>query len=322
MTEDRNASADSVSADYHPAVRCIRDTDTDWPDRLKGLPSMPHALYFIGDLPRDDQPACAIIGSRMCSPYGHRIAAEFGSALASRGIQIISGMAVGVDGYAQEGALRAGGRSFGVLGSGPDVCYPPANEPLYRQLIKSGGVLSELKPGSPPIGRQFAARNRLISAFADLVLVVEAKLRSGTNLTVDFALQQGKNVFAVPGRIGDHLSDGCNYLIAQGAGIAYAPEALLNEFQMSRSTLSFADSADSAMARRRKQEERVLSDPALTKEARRIYRALSFEDTATPDILSDALGMEISSVLSALTSLVIEGYAEEELRGCYVRSRP
>ena len=215
-------------------------TDDAYPRRLRELASMPEELYVIGELPDDSQPSVAIVGARMCSGYGRRTAYEFGRILAGKGVQVISGMASGIDSSAQEGALDGGGKSFAVLGGGADVCYPRGNTTLYNRLKEQGGIISEQPAGTAPLSFYFPARNRIISGLSDLVLVVEAKSRSGSLITVDFALTQGRTVYAVPGRVGDALSDGCNYLIAQGAGIAYAPEAILNELQIIADTVSFS----------------------------------------------------------------------------------
>lgn len=147
------------------------------------------------------------------------------------GIGIVSGMARGADGIAQRAALSAGGYSVAVLGCGVDICYPEENRPLYEKLWDNGCILSEYPPGTLPHSRLFPPRNRIISALSDLVLVIEAREKSGTLITVDMALEQGKDVFAVPGRITDTCSRGCNRLIGNGAGIAVSVAQLLQELQ-------------------------------------------------------------------------------------------
>ncbi|WWR16991.1 DNA-processing protein DprA [Lachnospiraceae bacterium JLR.KK008] len=209
---------------------CILKSDDRYPRLLRGIGSAPGKLYVRGQLPDDNIPSVAVIGARRCSSYGKEMARWFASALAEAGVQIISGMALGVDGIAQRAALSAGGRSFGVLGCGTNVCYPRANHDLYEALLRQGGILSEHPADTPPLARHFPSRNRIISALADVVLVVEAKERSGTLITVDFALEQGKDVYVLPGRITDTLSCGCNRLLRQGAGIALEPADILEAF--------------------------------------------------------------------------------------------
>ena len=175
-------------------------------------------------------PAAAIIGARLASGYGREQARRFARRLASRGITIISGMARGIDGIAQKAALDAGGRSYAVLGCGVDICYPEENRELYDRLLQEGGIISEYPPGTYPEARLFPQRNRIISGLSDLVLVIEARKKSGTLITVDMALEQGREVYALPGRVSDSLSDGCNRLIRQGAGAATCPEDILEFF--------------------------------------------------------------------------------------------
>ena len=194
--------------------------DEDFPEKLKNIPTAPFAIYVKGKLPDPNIPSVAVIGARMCSDYGRFMARQFGRDLAIAGIQVISGMARGVDGIAQGAAVAAGGASFGVLGCGVDICYPPENKEIYDALSLNGGLISEFPPGMEPVARFFPMRNRIISALADALVVVEARRKSGTTITVDTALEQGREVFAVPGRASDRLSDGCNYLISQGAGVA------------------------------------------------------------------------------------------------------
>lgn len=200
-----------------------------YPDRLLKIPDPPFGLYYLGNLPEQNRPSVAIVGARGCSPYGIRMAAWFGSCLAKAGCQIISGMARGIDGIGQQAALQEGGYSLGVLGCGVDICYPKENQALYDALCTNGGVCSEYSPGIQPKNILFPARNRLISGLADAVLVIEARKRSGSLITVDMALEQGKEVYALPGRITDALSEGCNDLIRQGASIALSPEEMLRD---------------------------------------------------------------------------------------------
>lgn len=201
--------------------------EEEYPKRLLEIPDYPFGLYYKGSLPKENLPCVSIIGARECSEYGRKCAELYGKILASYGVQIISGMARGVDGISQTAALEVGGTSFGILGSGVDVCYPRENSRLYEALIKEGGVISEFAPGTEAKSSFFPMRNRIISGLADILLVVEARKKSGTYITVCQALEQGKEIFAVPGRITDGLSDGCNRLIEAGAGIATDPVVIL-----------------------------------------------------------------------------------------------
>lgn len=201
-------------------ISFIPRIDKRFPEKLKNIPNPPFALYVKGNLPDPGKPSVAIIGARMCSDYGRQMARTFGRGLALAGVQVISGMARGIDGISQKAALEAGGESFGIVGCGADIIYPPENIEIYNQLCESGGVISEYPPGTEPKANFFPLRNRIISGIADVVLVIEAREKSGTQITVDTALEQGREVLAVPGRVTDRLSDGCNLLISQGAGVA------------------------------------------------------------------------------------------------------
>ena len=198
-----------------------------YPQRLTTIPDPPVLLFVKGKLPGQEQRMAALIGARACSAYGAQMARYFAEQLSCAGVGIVSGMARGIDSIAQEMALRTGQTSVAVLGCGVDVCYPPENRRLYERLEQEGALVSEYLPGTQPQNYLFPPRNRIISGMADLVLVVEAREKSGTLITVDMALEQGREVFAVPGRVQDLCSRGCNRLIGNGAGIAHDADAVL-----------------------------------------------------------------------------------------------
>ncbi len=209
------------------SIQIVTVMNNDYPARLRGIADAPILLYVKGNLPREDKPAVAIIGARACSAYGKAVARSFAGELAAKGVQIISGMARGIDGIGQESALNAGGDTFAVLGNGADICYPKEHRGLYDAILARGGIISEYLPGTEPQPAFFPERNRIISGLSDLVLVVEARKRSGTYITVTQALEQGREVYAVPGRVTDALSHGCNVLIRDGAGIADSVNSIM-----------------------------------------------------------------------------------------------
>ena len=211
-------------------ISFVSALEEGFPDKLREIPDPPFGIYYKGKMPGETEPAAAIIGARLASGYGREQARRFGRQISARGIAVISGMARGIDGIAQKAALDAGGKSYAVLGCGVDICYPEENRELYERLQQQGGVLSEYPPGMQPIAKLFPPRNRIISGLSDLVLVIEARKRSGTLITVDMALEQGREVYALPGRVSDALSDGCNRLIRQGAGPATCPQDILEFF--------------------------------------------------------------------------------------------
>ena len=202
-------------------IRFIPWFSPEYPERLLELPDFPYALYVKGSLPSPEGKKAAIVGARKCTPYGEKYALEFGCELARAGVEIISGLARGIDGMGQRGALTGRGKTFAVLGCGVDICYPREHIGLYMDILEQGGgIISELVPGTPPLAQNFPARNRIISGLADAVLVIEARERSGSLITADQALEQGRDVFALPGPVNSPLSAGCNLLIRQGGGAA------------------------------------------------------------------------------------------------------
>ena len=231
LLQERKQEPERIEEELKKAgVRFVAALEERFPQKLKEIPDPPFGIYYKGRMPEENEPAAAIIGARLASGYGREQARRFGRRIGARGIAVISGMARGIDGIAQKAALDAGGKSYAVLGCGVDICYPEENRDLYEQLLQEGGVLSEYPPGTFPDARLFPPRNRIISGLSDLVLVIEARKKSGTLITVDMALEQGREVYALPGRVSDALSDGCNRLIRQGAGPATCPQDILEYF--------------------------------------------------------------------------------------------
>lgn len=210
----------------------------NFPKKLRSIPNPPIGIYFIGALPSPTTPSVAVIGARECSAYGEDIAAMLGRALGRNKIPLISGMARGIDSLSQNAAINAGGPSFAVLGGGVDICYPKESRKLYETLKHTGGIISEFPPGTAATRSRFALRNRLISGLSDIVTVVEARKKSGTLITVDDALEQGREVYTVPGRITDYTAEGCNMLIHQGAGIIYDIDAFIAEIPGIKNVIS------------------------------------------------------------------------------------
>lgn len=283
-------------------IRFIPRMHPDYPGRLLNIPDPPFALYVKGRMPNPDKPSAAIIGARLCSEYGRYIARQFGLALAAAGIQIISGMAMGIDGISQKAALDSGGDSFAVTGCGPDICYPAENKELYDRLVDKGGIISEYKPHTEPKAHLFPPRNRIISGLADIIIVIEARRHSGTLITVDMALEQGKEVFAVPGRITDRLSDGCNMLIRQGAGIALSPQDVMEYF------FGIEDQKD---------YEQTISVPkiGLSQTGRNIMNILGDNPLSVSEIVDRLLKYDINASLPGITNelmvLCLCGLAEQ-----------
>lgn len=198
-------------------IRFVAYFEEEYPERLKPFHDRPAGLFVRGKLPEDGIPSAAIVGARNCTEYGRQTAYQIAEELSKAGIQIVSGLALGVDGAAHKGALDAKKETFAVLGCGINICYPKENYRIFSEIERDGGILSEFVPGTRPVQMNFPMRNRIISGLSDAVIVVEAREKSGSLITADLALEQGKEVFAVPGRIADTLSTGCNRLLQQGA---------------------------------------------------------------------------------------------------------
>jgi len=200
--------------------------DSDYPEKLRLIPDFPYVLYYKGKLEFTNK-SIAIIGARKATYYGLWAAEKFSKKIASENIDIISGLAKGIDTIAHKGALDVNKKTFAVLGNGIDVVYPKSNEKLYRCIEEQGAIISEYPLGMIPKPQNFPQRNRIISGLADAVLVIEAKEKSGTLITVNFALEQGKDVLAIPGNINSLYSAGTNQLIKDGAQLVMEPQDVL-----------------------------------------------------------------------------------------------
>ncbi len=201
--------------------------DPSYPRLLREIPSPPSVLYYRGSLNVEDEKAVAIVGTRAVTPYGRAMAEQLGAGLARAGVTVVSGLALGVDGIAHQAALEAGGRTIAVLGGGLNRLYPHQHRSLANTITQSGAVLSEYAPDTKPEGSQFPARNRIISGLSLGVIVVEAPERSGALITVDFAADHGRDVFAVPGPVGALKSEGCNRLLRDGARLVRSADDVL-----------------------------------------------------------------------------------------------
>ncbi len=283
--------------------RTITIEEKEYPKRLKNIKYPPKTLYVAGKLPRQERLSVAIVGARQCSVYGRNMAREMGEALAKEGVQIISGMALGIDGEAQKGALDVGGETYAVLGSGVDICYPREHFGLYEKLQEQGGILSEQPLGTKPLPQYFPARNRIISGLADVILVIEAKEKSGSLITADMALEQGKDVYALPGPVNSNLSRGCNKLIKQGAGIVISVEDFMEELQISHWE---------------KLENEKQNKILLEREEILVYTCLDLYPKSL-ETLARETALSISELMHIIFCLELKGYVQEISKNYYVK---
>ena len=308
---DRYELSNLVGGDFVPSIKVARKKNVEpelavlkklgvnlvtfekpsYPANLKPLSNIPPFLYVRGEILPSDQEAIAIIGSRRASPYGKFVAEKFAHDFALRGLTIVSGLARGIDTCAHEGALKAGGRTIAVLGCGIDIVYPRENSTLMQSIISHGACISEFPLGTQPLAGNFPARNRLISGLSRAVVVIEATTQSGVFSTVGWALEQGKEVFAVPGNITSETSKGVNRLIMDGAQPATSPQDVLEYLGIKPIT----------------EEEGKLK---LSDDERRMFNLLNYEPKGL-DNLSETLNFSIPKVLNILLDLELRGIVKQ-----------
>ena len=213
-------------------VDIVSIDDKEYPKILKNIYDPPISLYILGNKEILNKPSIAIVGCRECTSYGKNVAYELGYNLAKENFCIVSGLAKGIDGAAHKGVVSAQGNTIAVLGNGLDTMYPTENIPLAKQILKTGGaIISEYPLGEKPQKQNFPERNRIVSGLSKGLIVVEAKEKSGTLITVDFALEQGRDVFVVPGNISSINSYGTNDLIKQGAKLIASYKDVIEEYK-------------------------------------------------------------------------------------------
>lgn len=209
-------------------IRYISCDMQEFPDKLRGLSEPVEGIYVKGNADLLYKRSIAIVGSRRCSEYGKRVAMKIGGAAAANGLCVISGMAIGIDNFAHRGALSEGGKTLAVLGTGPDICYPPQHRKLYEEICDEGLIVSEYPPGTEAMPFRFPQRNRIIAGLSEAVVVVEARAGSGSLITAEYADNQSKPVFAVPGNITSQYSLGTNRLITEGAQAVAVVDDIFN----------------------------------------------------------------------------------------------
>lgn len=276
-------------------ARFLTLVDPAYPPLLKPLPDAPPVLYVLGELAPEDQRALAVVGTRKPTQYGLIAAHDLAREMAARGVTIISGLAHGIDTVAHNGALNGGGRTIAVLGCGIDRVYPPDNADLAHKIARNGALISEFPVGTPPDGRNFPRRNRVISGLALGVLVVEAPEGSGALITATVAAEQGRDVFAVPANIYNKTGAGCNRLIQDGAKLVMGHQDILDELQVAYTHLETAATT-----------ERI--QPANAEEAA-LLRVMGADPLHIDDI-ARAAGLPIAVVSSTLTILELKGLAQ------------
>jgi DNA processing protein len=283
------------------AIEIITIFDKEYPANLKNIYDPPFLLYIKGELEKEDDLAVAIVGSRRCSQYGMRMAGKLAGELAACGVRVISGMARGIDTAAHKGALKAGGRTMAVLGNGLSFTYPPENKNLADEITKNGALISEFPMQMPAHKQNFPRRNRVISGLTKGVVVVEAAEKSGSLITANFALEEGREVFAVPGAAGSITSKGTNNLIKQGAKLIEDAGDILDELN-----IPF-----------KREGKEVQLESGFGKD---IYGMLS-DKPCDLDTIADAFSVKPKQAQALLLELEIRGIIRQLPGKLYVRAR-
>lgn len=291
-------------------IFCLPRELVGYPEKLKEIHQAPSALFVKGKMPDEKRPAVAIIGARNCSGYGAMMAKELGEKLAENGIGIVSGMARGIDGIGQTAALNKGGATFGIIGCGVDICYPEENRSLFKRLEQGeggSGIISEFAPGVPAEKKHFPMRNRIISGLSDAIVVIEAKEKSGTFITVERALEQGKNVYALPGRLCDRLSYGCNRLIGQGAGVIFDVNEFIREIYENK---QYEQEKGHLTIKPISQLDKHMVPGFLNDVQRRIYKLLDLQFQSVDTLLEQNDQIPFQQMLVELSDMECKGIVE------------
>ena len=282
-------------------IKKVFITDKGYPKNLKHIYDPPSPIYVKGDIIPEDDVAVALVGSRRASIYGLNTCEKLAYEMAARGITVISGLARGIDSAAHKGALKAGGRTVAVFGCGLDCIYPPENRSLAEKIQKDGVLVSEFPAETPPLAGNFPQRNRIISGLALGVVVVEAARNSGALITANFALEQGREVFAVPGKVDSAASAGVHRLIKEGAKLVEGVEDIIEELNLKPQK---GETFQNTLSVTRK------VSPKLKEVESRVYLILSDEPKYIDDITKDS-GLSSGEVLNILLKLQLKKLVKE-----------
>ncbi len=307
-------------------ISFVNADSVQYPDRLKRIYDYPYGLFFKGKMLENTKPSVAIVGARKCSLYGKKVAYEFAKAFAQMGIQVVSGMATGIDTAAHRGCLDGGGQTYAVLGSGVDVCYPAENIELYTNIEETGGIISEYPLKTQPSTWTFPLRNRIISGLADAVILVEAGKKSGSLITADQALEQNRDIYVIPGRITDAMSVGCNNLIKQGAQLILKPEDIwenpwiaqmkndkIKDEKCQKNTQINTMSDNKKFQQKDTKDKKQLASPQDM-----LYSCFDLYPKSI-DAIAKETGMDIAELNQQIVELMLMGRIEEVSKSCYVK---
>ena len=285
-------------------INKITIDDAIYPKNLRNIYNPPKQLYVNGSMSEADEVAVAIVGSRRASIYGLETSERLGYELALRGVTVVSGMALGIDTAAHRGALKAKGRTIAVLGSGHGDIYPPQNKKLYEEIAKSGAVITEYEEDIEPLAYNFPMRNRIISGLSLGIVVVEAARNSGALITANFAAEQGRTVFAVPGKVSSQTSSGTNELIKDGARLVQSVDDILEELHIVE-IKPVDESEKNKIDKKIASKTKAYIYNTLTEDERKIYKVLSDEPLYIDDIFKNS-GLDSSKASKVLLNLELK----------------
>ena len=299
------------------AIRTITINDPEYPKNLKNIHRPPKQLYVNGTLIEQDEVAVALVGSRRASLYGLEMAQKLGYELAIRGVTVVSGMAIGIDTASHMGALKAKGRTIAVMGSGHGNIYPARNKKLYEEIAASGAVVTEFENDVEPLPFNFPQRNRIISGLSLGIVVVEAAKDSGALITANLAAEQGREVFALPGKISSSTSSGTNSLIKDGARLVQSVDDIMEELKLQEIKPldgEMEEKADGKIARMTK----AYIYNSLTEDERAVYKTLSDDPLYIDDII-DKAGIEPAKASKVILNLQLKKLIREIPGKQYIR---
>lgn len=313
MDKDLNKFNRLIDKMYNEGINYITMDDKYYPYSLKEIYDYPPILFYRGkNLFVEENPMISIVGTRKASNYGIQVARDFAREFSNKGLDVVSGMAAGIDTYAHKGALQGFGDTIAVLGSGVDKIYPKSNAKLYDEIIERGMVISEYFPGTEPLSHHFPARNRIISGLSHGTIVIEASYKSGSLITARYANEQGKEVYSVPGNITSALCEGSNSLLKDGAKLILSANDVLEDLyyvldrpNMERIT-DIIEAKEDRSFRQIKKEVNILDKYELSDDERNICQAI-LDGNNTADLINENLGLEINLINSVLTMLEIRG---------------
>lgn len=318
LVEDARARAQKALADAaRIGLKAIALADERYSPWLGAIVDPPSVLWVRGNVPPFSQPAVAVVGSRQATPAGLQMGRALGEGLAAVGLTVVSGLARGVDGASHEGALSAGGLTVGVLGCGADIVYPSEHRDLATRVAASGGVISEFPPGTSPQPHHFPLRNRIISGLSRAVIVIEAGERSGSLITAKMAMEQGREVFVVPGNVLSGRNKGGHALIKDGARLVESVEDVIAELGIDKRGIDKCGGGNCAI----EDGEIAANRPDKSVSENELSRQMAIGETYDADTLAGLTGWDVSRLLSGLAALELAGQVVRGPNGWTRRSK-